>query len=317
MVAKEWYSPLLRFVGIGKKNYLKAGHAALVLIEKSRGDIEYHDFGRYITPEPNGRVRSAAHDRELAFSVKAKIVDGKIQNLDEILIFLANNPKLTHGEGKLVASVCDEVNYQEARNHINKLISRGSFRYAAFIRDACNCARFVTTTLIASVTNSAIKKKLNKSTKFTPSTVGNVVIANTGDQVYEVNGIEVKEFTSTVRKENLRCFLDKLPGHQPSFIGTTLPKEVEGLASTAKWLGGIASGAWYEFTSAKSLGNSEYRFRRISPYGNIDIDSVFTDESGEFNLNIEFEIKHDSNCAFCTVIQQQKTIILKYSRDFN
>ena len=36
---------------------LRAGHAALVLIDKEKGDLEYHDFGRYITSEPNGRVR--------------------------------------------------------------------------------------------------------------------------------------------------------------------------------------------------------------------------------------------------------------------
>lgn len=57
MTAAEWYSPFLRFIGIGKKNYVKAGHAALVLIHKESGVLEYHDFGRYITPEPCGRVR--------------------------------------------------------------------------------------------------------------------------------------------------------------------------------------------------------------------------------------------------------------------
>jgi len=39
MVSKEWFSPFLRFLGIGKKNYLKAGHAAFVLINKKTGDL--------------------------------------------------------------------------------------------------------------------------------------------------------------------------------------------------------------------------------------------------------------------------------------
>ena len=57
MVADEWYSPFMKYIGIGKKNYVRAGHAALVLINIETGILEYHDFGRYITSEPNGRVR--------------------------------------------------------------------------------------------------------------------------------------------------------------------------------------------------------------------------------------------------------------------
>ncbi|WP_223154687.1 DUF6695 family protein [Aestuariibaculum sediminum] len=64
MVSKEWFSPLLRFIGVGRKNYLRAGHAALVLINKSTGILEYHDFGRYITPEPTGRVRGRDTDND-------------------------------------------------------------------------------------------------------------------------------------------------------------------------------------------------------------------------------------------------------------
>lgn len=51
--AEEWYSPLLRFVSVGSKKHVRAGHAALVLIDKKTGVLEYHDFGRYIAPSPN------------------------------------------------------------------------------------------------------------------------------------------------------------------------------------------------------------------------------------------------------------------------
>ena len=69
MVADEWYSPYLRFLGVGKKNYVRAGHNALVLIDKTTGVLEYHDFGRYITPIPNGRVRGKDTDHELDFLI--------------------------------------------------------------------------------------------------------------------------------------------------------------------------------------------------------------------------------------------------------
>lgn len=312
MVADEWYSPLLRFVGVGKKNYVKAGHAALVLIEKSNGEMHYHDFGRYITPEPNGRVRGKLTDHELDFPLVPDIENDTIKNLDEILLFLANNPEKTHGNGKLIASVCTQVDYDKAKNHIKKLMSKGSFRYAAFKKESSNCARFVTSTLIASVTNKRILKSLKKSLLFTPSTVGNVVRANTQNQVFEIIGDSIFEFNSTVFKENFRCFLDKIPDHEYHLVGTLKPKKVDGLNHNAQWLSGIAAGAWFEISKSETYIEEHYRIRRISPHGNIDVDGVFKVDCISFNLDEVFEFVHDSNCYYCYVVQNEK----RYKFDF-
>lgn len=302
MVADEWYSPLMRFVGIGKKNYVRAGHAALVLINKETGILEYHDFGRYITPEPNGRVRGKSTDHELDFPLKAKLSQDKIENLNEILKFLATHPKLTHGEGKLIASVCDKVNYKSAREHITMMQERHFIRYAAFIKDACNCARFVTGALIASVTDFRIKKNLIRSTHFTPSTIGNVTIADTCNMVYEVTeDAEISEFKSTVSKENRRMFLDRLLHHEPNFVGTLKPKPVSFVKEHAQWLSGIAAGAWFELHNTDN--NEEYRFRRISPSGNIDVEGIYQVNQKTFDFNKHYEFIHYSNCNFFHIMQ--------------
>jgi len=316
MVSEEWFSPFLKYLGVGKKDYLRAGHAALVLIDKTKGDIEYHDFGRYITSEPNGRVRGAKYDRELAFPLNATIVNGKIKNLNEILSFLSLNPKLTHGEGKLVATVCDQVDYEKAKSHIQRMQRQGGIRYAAFLKIASNCARFVTTTLIASVTNKKIRKKLISSQKFTPSTVGNVVNSDTGNQVYEINEGVISKFESTKFKENKRCLFDRLPAHQVNLIGTIEPKPITGVHQNAQWLSGIAAGAWYELTNHNDLRENEFRFRRISPNGNVDIDAVFTTKNG-FVLESDFKVIHNSNCSYCTIEQNGEILQLGYLRDFN
>ncbi len=305
MVADEWYSPLLQFIGVGKKNYVKAGHAALVLIDKETGFLEYHDFGRYITPEPNGRVRGLQTDHELDFPFKAELEGDTIKNLDKILLYLANNPKKTHGDGKLIASVCTKIDYQKAKDHIIKLMQKGSFRYAAFKKESSNCARFVTSTLIESVTDKKILKSLNNSLLFTPSTVGNVVRTNTHDQVFEVIGDSIFEFNSTVFKENFRCFLDKIPDHEYHVIGTLIPKQVEGLKDNAQWLSGIAAGAWFEISKAEIYIEDHYRIRRISPHGNIDVDGLYKVDCLTFNLDEVFEFVHDSNCHYCHVVQNE------------
>ena len=305
MVADEWYSPFLHLIGIGKKNYVRAGHAALVLINKETGILEYHDFGRYITSEPNGRVRGRDTDNELHFPLKANIENDKITNLNEVLHYLGTHPKITHGDGKLVASVCDEINYNEARKHITTMQDRHFITYAAFKKEACNCARFVTDSLIASVTNSLIKNKLKQSKWFTPSTVGNVLLANTGGIVFEVSEDgEICEFNGSQKSENLRCFLDRLKEHKPNFEGTLKPKKVSGLHEKAQWLSGIAAGAWFEL---HKIGHSvEYHYKRISPYGNIDIHDIFLVEDDSFDYDLEYQFIHYSNCSFFHIEQNGK-----------
>lgn len=314
MVAEEWYSPLLRFIGIGKKNYLRAGHAALVLIDKSTGILEYHDFGRYITPEPNGRVRGKDTDNELDFPLVAKIKHDTITNINDILEFLATRPKLTHGEGKLVASVCNAVDYKKARAYITDMQHKHFIRYAAFAKQACNCARFVTDSLIAAVTDAKVKKDLINSKWFTPSTVGNVLLADTENYVYEVSeaGI-ISEFKGSQKSENLRYFLDKLPNHKPNFVGTLEPKHNTVKVEHAQWLSGIAAGAWFELYATKNT--NEYRFRRISPYGNIDCDALFKVDNVTFNYDLPYEFVHYSNCKFFHV--KQNDLVFRFDRILN
>lgn len=311
MVAEEWYSPFLRFLGVGKKNYVRAGHAALVLIDKSTGILEYHDFGRYITPEPNGRVRGRYTDNELHFPLKAEIKEGKIVNLDAILKFLATHPRITHGDGNLIASICNVINYDKAREYITMMQNKHFIYYAAFKKEACNCARFVTDTLIQSVENTGIKKKLENSKWFTPSTVGNVLLSNTNEYSFIVSeDAVISEFTGSQQSENLRCFLDRLKDHKPNYIGTLEPRVVNGLSEGAQWLSGIAAGAWYELF--KTDKGSEYRYRRISPYGNIDVDDIFLVEESDFNFKNKFEFVHYSNCSFFHVKQNSK--IYRFNR---
>jgi hypothetical protein len=313
--AEEWYSKFLRFFFIGSKKHVRAGHAALVLIDKKTGVLEYHDFGRYITASPNGRVRGRDTDFELHFPITAHIKNDAISNLDEILKFLATKPKLTHGDYHLYASVCNVVNYDLARTEIDKMQSKGFIRYAAFIKDACNCARFVTDVLIESVTDKRIKEQLIKSKWFTPSTIGNVVIADTENDVYVVSDKgEIREFKSTVSKENRKLFLDTLKGYDPSLIGTIEPKHNAVKVEHAQWLGGIAAGAWFEVYDLTS--ELEFRFRRISPHGNIDSDGIYVIDKVGFDINLDYQFIHYSNCSFFHIEQHSIEYRFNYISKF-
>ena len=193
--------------------------------------------------------------------------------------------------------------------------AQGFIRYAAFIKIACNCARFVTDALIASVTDPKIKRELERSKWFTPSTIGNVVLADTEDYVYLVseNG-KISEFNSTVSKENRRLFLDTLKGYDPSLIGTLEPKHNNVKAEHAQWLSGIAAGAWFELYD---LGHDlEYRFRRISPYGHIDCDAIFRINNIDFNIELEYQFVHYSNCLFFNIEQDSRSYRFDFLKDY-
>jgi hypothetical protein len=296
-ISDEKFVPYLKYINVGCENYVRAGHAALVLIDIRTGNLEYFDFGRYTCPQGYGRVRGKITDHELNFPLKAKIKGESLTNLDEILIFLATHPHLTHGEGKLVASVCSAVNYKSAKEFITELQRKDYVRYGAFIKRGSNCSRFVTDTLITSITINKKKKKLIKSKRVTPSTVGNVVIANTEQKVYEVSESgKITEFTSTPKAENRRCFLDKLEGYQPNLIGNLKPKSVEDVTKHAQWLEGIGAGAWFEIYDLKS--KAEYRYRRISPHVNIDCDGIYKINAEGFDINSKYQFIHYSNCSF-------------------
>ncbi|OUS03443.1 hypothetical protein A9Q86_00590 [Flavobacteriales bacterium 33_180_T64] len=314
--ADEWYSKFLRFLFVGNKRHVRAGHAALILIDKSTGVLEYYDFGRYIVPSPNGRVRGRETDFELDFPIVAQFVGNKIKNLDVILKFFASHPKLTHGEGNLYASVCNAIDYQKAKQFIINMQNQGFIRYAAFIKQACNCARFVTDTLIASVTDISIKMNLIKSKRFTPSTIGNVVVSDTENYVYIVSEAgNISKFDSTIRKENRRLFLDILKGYESNLIGTLEPKHNEVKCTHAQWLSGIGLGSWFELYGIEC--QSEYRFRRISPYGNIDCDGVYRISSEGFEIHSKYEFIHDSNCQFFHLKQKEKTFRFEFIENYN
>ncbi|GGG41207.1 DUF6695 family protein [Bizionia arctica] len=308
MISDEWYVNYLHYLGIGTKNYVRAGHAALVLIDKKTGFLEYYDFGRYITSSSNGRVRSKDTDCELEFPMVAKIGNENILNLNDILEFLSTNPELTHGKGTMYASVNNEINYFEAKKYILELQDKQQVRYSAFITGASNCARFVTDALIASVTNNSIKKRLRRSKRFTPSTVGNVLIAALNSKVYQVD--ETGKFLDnklSIRAINKTCFLDKLVNHKPDFEGTLLPKALDHVHEFAQWLPGIGSGAWFELHETEIL--HEYVFRRISPYGNVDIHAIFAVNDTSFAFGDGFTFMHNSTCKSLHIKQDEKTYI--------
>lgn len=304
-MSDELMCKLLPLVGIGTRTHIKAGHAALVLIENTTGKAQYFDFGRYITPKGKGRVRGANTDVELEMPVKATFKDGALDNLDEFLLWLDAHPEKTHGAGRLVASLCETVDYEKARTYIAQLQDQGSIPYKAFGSVGSNCARFVTETILASTEEESIIKHLKWNKRFTPSTVGNVEKSASEKGVYEVFNGEISIYNSSALRENLTNYFDKrIPKylHQES-VSKPLP---EG----AQFLDGTGSSAWFHL---EPTSDTEAIIRRYTDTGILDFEGIAQLPKG-FSIILPYTFVYDSNCMFCTLEQGGVTFVLHLKR---
>ncbi len=301
-MSDEWICKVLPLVGLGTREFIKAGHAALVLIENRTGIAQYFDFGRYVTPKGHGRVRGANTDVELEIPFKAEFgANGQLVNLEAFLLWLDANPDKTHGQGRLIASVCQGIDYARANDFIYALQNRGSIPYGAFHSDGSNCSRFVTDTILASTSDRKIIRALRFNKLFTPSTVGNVEKA-AFNGVYEVFEGQVSPFKGTAFKENLKNYFDKKRPASSYAANGSLPQ-------SAQKLSGTGSNAWFDI-STDGLPEGHYRIRRYNDLHKIDHDGVYT-VKGKLDLSMPYQFTYDSHCTRCHVIQDGQMVRLE------
>lgn len=293
-MSDELMCKLLPLVGLGTRTHIKAGHAALVLIENRTGQAHYFDFGRYITPKGKGRVRGANTDVELQIPIQAQLKDGKLENLEELLLWLDAHPEKTHGSGRLIASLCESINYKRAMEYILNLQGAGSIPYKAFGKVGSNCARFVTETILASTEDATIKKYLKRNKKFTPSTIGNVEKSASQKGIYEVYNGEIAPYSSTALRENLTNYFDK----RVPAATTNIQKETQ-LPADAQFLSGTGSSAYFHLNV---ISESKVIIRRYTEFGELDFQGT-TVLPQNFKPIENFSFIYDSNCSYCTVAQ--------------
>ncbi|QOD60791.1 hypothetical protein H9I45_15855 [Polaribacter haliotis] len=282
-------------IGIGGKHAVQAGHAALLLIEKGNSEINYFDFGRYITSYGNGRVRSKEKDPELVVSIEANFKNSKLSNFKDILLWLEKHPEKTHGDGRLVASLNSEINFSKAKNFINKLIESKEIPYGAFLKNGTNCARFVTDAIIASSTNKKITKKLKESNLLTPSPIGNVIKGNTNNLIYQAKNQHINEYKNrSIVKEYKESFLNKFD-IEPDLRGTEEPNLAVFNLENGTWLGGIGSGAW--FNIEEKITNHKYKVARYTSKGIKDFEGIFMIDNILFNHKKEYKFIHPTSCT--------------------
>lgn len=306
LISKIW--PLF---GVGGQQQVMAGHAAMLLISKETNKVHYFDFGRYITSNTFGRVRSEETDNEVHIPFSAEHNSKEIINLEEILLFLDRHPEKTHGEGRLVASVNHEINYDKALSYVLELQSKRELPYGAFKKEATNCARFVTDTIIASTTNLKVKLQLKKGYVLTPSPISNVLRGKSkNSRSIEIFQQHINSYDNKyIIHEHKKCLFSKV-SQETSDVGSIKPDVSVFNSKTAQWLGGIGSGAWFELFKEDSKNNM-YRIVRRNANGIIDLDDFFVLEKDDFSIDVPYVFEYGSNCKECFVAQNNKQFHFK------
>tara|TARA_B110001469_G_scaffold86322_1_gene81734 strand:- start:1875 stop:2873 length:999 start_codon:yes stop_codon:yes gene_type:complete len=310
---RDVLSKFLPYLGIGNKIGIQAGHAALLLIKKGVPEINYFDFGRYITTYKNGRVRSKETDFELHIPILAKFDKASLSNLDEILVWLEGHPEKTHGEGRMVASVNEEIDYEKALTFINGCVKQKEIPYGAFIRNGSNCARFVTDTLRTSTLQKKIKTKLTISYLCTPSPIGNVLKGRTVNNIYQIYNTEVAPYNNrSILKEYKDCFFNKY-NTLPSIIEDEIQKKSLFYSKKGTWLAGCGSGAW--FTIEEKINTTTYKISRYTYAEKKDFEGVFKISENSFDMSLEYQFTHPTNCLEAFIVQDKKKFTFRRITD--
>lgn len=288
------YDKLLEFFKLYRNGYYKAGHAAFLLVNHATGDIDYFDFGRYISPDKNGRARSKETDPEVVFNFKADIRDGSIYNLNEIIKAIGVHPQ-THGEGTLYAGIQKGINYSKAVEHVRRVQDAPFTPYGPFVVGGTNCSRFVAQTIAKSIKGNGFKFLF--PWYFTPAPLGNIFYSS-GRKLLKLNkeGEVIELFIKGEGKQfnfmkEIMMYKNGETTPDPNKASQNkidAPINRENVSERAQWLGGTGAGAWYEIMSV-SQNNIKVARHQANGENDFIFDFIGPTDQIEFNRPYKFE----------------------------
>lgn len=312
----ELWMAILKKLGIVKNLNFKVGHAAIVLIERKTGNLRYFDFGRYIVPRGFGRARSSEFDPRLELISKARFSeDHQLMNFEEILVELSKKESATHGAGRLLCSIAENVSFQKGVEYAESLVDKGPILYGAIAPNNNSCSRYVAQILVNAMEKS--DRRCNKI--FFPeclkaSPTSNVVNAVEDNEIYCFhNGVLEKKKMG--RWESLKFQVDLL---KPNFLKSRShevpddlllgfieePKRPKDLPNKAEWLGGLGEGCWYSI----SANQDEAEISKFNHKGEVEYSVIGTTDAAYSDLH-DFKFSYHVHHKKHLLKQNDKEIV--------
>lgn len=312
----EKWMMFFKKIGLVKNLNFKVGHTGVVLVNHLDGSMYFYDFGRYITPRGYGRARSQFSDPLLEIKTKARFVEGKIDNILEIVEEFETMKPAMYGEGKLYFSIVGGIDFHKAKAYGDACVLEGTYPYGAVARNNNNCSRFITRMLMKSAERYHFWHYLNLPETIKSSPVSNLINAVDDRMIYSYTPQEgVKHFKMNrfqsfwflVKQLGDNVYRDKaslLPNDQ--IIGAvefnskpiTIPKD-------AVYLGGVGDGAWYHIVDS-AIAN-QFIIQRFTSSGLLEY-TVLGQAEAPITIAEPWQITYDSHLLFTHILQYGKKI---------
>lgn len=310
---EAFYSKLLPLVGMGRQGRIRAGHAIMLVAKEGSHEVEYFDFGRYITPDGYSRARGANTDPEARVPVKAQWKGKHLSNVEEIIKWVHSQKHLTHGVGSLYTSISEEVNYANVKEYVAMIQAQGIMPYGPFEKKASNCARFVTGGIYNGLVNENTKKKVGKTYRMTPSGLSNVATANSYDWYYVIGeDNELRKDSLNLKRLQRDIIVDWGKGYGPKdpvgYGSVLAPKDVK-VNEHWQWLGGFGSGAWFDIE--ETAEENKYLVSRVNVDGELDYKTYFYSEKA-VDISGGYVVTYPNHFSECAIIVDGETFLLKH-----
>lgn len=273
----------LRKLGLIRNVNLMVGHAGMVLVEHE--EFRYFDFGRYLTPRIMGRPRSKETDPKLALeTIPSWDGQGRLTNFASLLQELEDKREATHGQGRLFASIFYGGDITKALTYAQNMQERGYVGYNGLNRKLSNCARFVATTILASVDPSTwAYRRFRFPVTLAPSPYFNV-IAGASDGKFMIWSQGKGTWHERPMAHALWDILEKITFAFRHSKAVHLPPDTRvgqlhepdhrppGLPNGVTYLGGIGEGAWHD---VRIISDDRLQMQRITVEGVVEFTAEY------------------------------------------
>ncbi|NGF55257.1 hypothetical protein G5B00_01920 [Parapedobacter sp. SGR-10] len=317
----EAWMMFFKRIGLVKNLNFKVGHTGIVVVNHKSGEMLFYDFGRYITPRGFGRARSKYSDPLLEIKTTAKISDGNIQNLEEIIAHFESLKPFMYGEGKLFFSIVKGIDFDTAKQFGDEWVARGTYPYGAVARNNNNCSRFITRMLLKSSSRFHFWHSINLPETIKSSPVSNLVNAASDRMIYSYLREEGLKHFKMNRWQSLWFLIKQLGDNIKSKKANLLPTDrVIGamkfnskpitLPKNAMYLGGVGDGAWYTVTYNKE--KLLFTIKRFTSDGRLEY-VVQGAASASFDPAEQWSVTYDSHLLFTHIEQNGVKIKIEHT----
>ncbi|MCF8255980.1 MAG: hypothetical protein K9J06_00380 [Flavobacteriales bacterium] len=289
-----WYNDVARVLGLNRRGYYRAGHAALILVNAADSSCHYFDFGRYHSPFGTGRVRSATTDHDLALRSKAHIQGRRILNFRELLDEVLKNPS-SHASGPMWAGYV-RADFQSALAEAERLQAESPTIYGPFVKGGTNCTRFVRSVALKARIPLAHHLRMAVVPMLTPTTLNNVAALWHHVRIPKRENVVLEEC-----KVRRYC--------PPVLLDTTLPAPPRPITvpEDAQWVAGETGGSWFHL----SVEGDGFRLNRFCSEGELECTSLLKPDRSFPALDGSYRIVPMSHCAEVRVLLGEQEMVFR------